>query len=667
MKTLLYPRLAATNLRKNAKAYLPYLLTCIFTCAMFYIMDSLSRNQGLNNTIGSATVEYTLSLGRNVIAVFAVIFLFYTNSFLTKNRKKEFGLYGILGMEKKHLARVLLWESLYVLAISLALGLLAGVLLDKLMYLAISKLLKTQIALGFYLSRQAMLDTLLLFAGIFLLIFLHSLRLISLSKPIELLRGGNTGEKEPKANWLFAVLGVLCLAGGYYIAVTVKNPLSALTLFFIAVLLVIAGTYLLFTSGSIAFLKLLKKNKRYYYKTNHFISVSGLLYRMKQNAVGLANICILSTMVLVMVSATASLMLGTEEILLRRYPNDLSVCADNASPSEKQAVSELIHETANEQNLVIEREAAYEHLQFMAMYDGKQEFLVKAENDLIQLSDVYNLCFLTAEDYTRCTGTPLSLAENEVALWSGRQPYRHETFRLFGTDYTVKQRVETFIRNGNMASDMVPSYGIVVKDASVLQKLDEKQREVYGEHLSKPEFYCGVDLACEPEEKIAFYQTLNQRLEENAQSWASSCRLECRESRRKGIYQLYGSLFFVGIFLGLLFTVAAVLLIYYKQVSEGYGDQSRFAILQQVGMSKQEVKGSIHAQILIVFFLPLVTAGIHTAFAFPILKKILAVFMLSNQTLFILCTIGTFLLFALIYAAVYALTARVYYKIVRTA
>ena len=371
MRGILYPKLAFENIKKNSQSYVPYMLTCVLTVAMYYIMKSLSMNKGLVNLMGEAEVAYTLKLGTHVIEIFSFIFLFYTNSFLMKNRKKEFGLFNILGMEKKHIARIIAWENIYVTVISLAAGFGAGILLDKLMYVILLRILGAEIALGFYISEKAIIHTAVLFGILFFLIFLNALRMIHLSKPIELLKGGNTGEKEPKAKWLAALLGILCLGGGYYIAVTVKNPVTALTLFFGAVLLVIAGTYLTFTAGSIALLKILKANKRYYYRTNHFISISGMLYRMKQNAVGLANICILCTMVLVMISSTSSLMIGSEDILNKRYPMQINIYQILGDENDREKMVELVHSKADEADIEITAEKDCLYLEFAVVFDGK--------------------------------------------------------------------------------------------------------------------------------------------------------------------------------------------------------------------------------------------------------------------------------------------------------
>ena len=341
-------------------------------------------------------------------------------------------------MEKKHIAKVIAYENLYIVIISIGLGFLTGILLDKLMYLIIAKIVKAEIALGFYISKEAVLHTIILFGILFLLILLNSLRMIHLSKPIELLKGGNVGEKEPKAKWFIALLGLGCLGAGYYISLTVENPVSALKLFFIAVILVIAGTYLLFTSSSIAFLKLLKKNKGFYYKTNHFISVSGMIYRMKQNAVGLANICILSTMVLVMVSSTASLIIGTEDLIMNRYPYEIAVYSDEGNSENNEKILNIVKEVTKKENKNIKNEIKYSSLGFTAVFDDKDTFTLSNDYNLDNINNFKNLFFITAEDYSNFIGRNVKLADDEVIIYSNREKYneKKDYFKLFGKDLT---------------------------------------------------------------------------------------------------------------------------------------------------------------------------------------------------------------------------------------
>lgn len=663
MSVTFYPKLAASNIRKNGKTYFPYILTCIFTIAMYYIMKSLSMNKGLDNMFAGNHAAYILKLGSNVIAIFSFIFLFYTNSFLTKKRKKEFGLLNILGMEKKHIAKVIGFESIYVIVISLVGGIGTGMLLDKLMYVAIARLIKTDFSLGFYISWEAVAYTLILFGILFYLIFLNSLRMIHLSKPIELLKGGNMGEKEPKAKWFIALLGVVCLGAGYYFAVTVKNPITALLLFFVAVILVIIGTYFIFTAGSIAFLKILKKNKRYYYKTNHFISISGMMYRMKQNAVGLANICVLSTMVLVMVSSTASLIIGTDEIIYERYPYQLEIGQQMGEKEEFEKLKNAVRDIAEKENIEITSEVSYSNIQFQMIREGDTFRGADDYDDFSKIDNVCNIFAITAEDYSAYTDNEASLSDDEIILWTNGKKYKSDHIIIFGKNYKITAVTDDFIDNVDVNEQICPTFGIVVKGHSTIKELYAEQEKIYGKNASEIEHIYGIDIEGNADTQTSFSDTILKNIKKY--EGCNLSLLNCRETQKKDIYTLYGSLFFLGIFLGLLFIMATVLIIYYKQISEGYDDKSRFEIMQKVGMSQHEVKSSIHSQVLTVFFMPLILAGIHTAFAFPIVRKILAMLQLTNVKLFAVCTGCSFLAFALIYGIIYLLTARVYYKIVK--
>lgn len=663
---MMYPRLAFDNIRKNARTYIPYILTCSFTIAMFYIMKSLSLNKGIENVQGGSTILTMLELGTYIIAIFVCIFLFYTNSFLMKNRKKEFGVFNILGMEKRHISKLVGFESLYAAVISFALGIFIGVILDKLMFILILKIMKSEIPLGFHISKGAILSTVILFGILFTLIFLNSLRMIHLSKPIELLKGGNTGEKEPKAKWLLALMGIICLGAGYYIAVTVKNPLKALTLFFVAVILVIVGTYLIFTAGSIALLKILKANKKYYYKTNHFISVSGMIYRMKQNAVGLANICILSTMVLVTLSPTVAMIVGVEDIIMQRYPYQLEFNAYSIDEDKYQGIVDIVDETAKEENIKITEQVIYSSLQFSALYTGGDEFFFGDDtSDMSMLDNVYELNFITAKDYSAFIGKEITLNDDEVIFYSDRVKYNKDSFKLFGKTYNIKEHTDKYIRSGLMASDICPSFGIVVKDISTLKDLQKEQAKVYNDASSNIVSCCKLNIDGDAETQVALNDKIWKKMESYIHENDISYYTECREEGRESAYGLYGGLFFLGIFLSVLFTIAAVLIIYYKQISEGYNDKKQFEIMQKVGISEHEVKKSIHSQVLTVFFLPLITAGIHTVFSFPIIRKILSMMNLTNTNLFVISGICVFIAFAVIYAAIYLMTAKVYYKIVK--
>lgn len=665
MNVLFYPKLALTNIRKNARNYVPYILTCIFTVAMYYMLNSLSLNKEIEKTVyGGENMTHILKFGTVIIAGFAFIFLFYTNSFLIKNRRKEFGLFNILGMEKRHIARINFFESIFVAVTSLAGGITAGIILDKLMYLLAAKLMNAEVSFGFYISPEPIKNTLLLFGILYLFIYLNSVRLIHLSKPAELLKGGNIGEKEPKAKWFAAMLGIACLGSGYYIAVTVKNPLKALTLFFIAVILVIVGTYLLFSAVSIAFLKILKNNKKYYYQTSHFISVSGMMYRMKQNAVGLSNICILSTMVLVVVSSTTSLITGVEGIIQNRYPYQIQLKFSTTDKETINKTDNIIRETTEKNNYRITEMQTYENLEFAAIYKGGNKFTVGAveeENDFNDLDAVHWLYFITEKCYMENGGEKIDLADDEIILYRGKNKFNEDSFELFDKQYKIACFADQFMMEDAILSDITPAFGIVVKNTDVLKELEKKQKEVYGKNASSLNTYFLFDTDAKAEDTVGLYSQVSKALADNNIAFSGNCK----ESERISSYGVFGGLFFIGIYLGLMFTVATVLIIYYKQISEGMDDKERFEIMQKVGMSESEVKGSIRSQVLTVFFMPLITAGIHTAFSLPIVRKILLMFSMNDLKLFIVCNICSYLAFALIYTIVYIFTAKVYYRLIR--
>ena len=626
---------------------------------MFYIICSLAHNQGLVNLIGGDTINYTMGLGCWVVGIFAAVFLFYTNSFLMKRRKKEFGLFNILGMEKKHLSKVIAVETLYIVLISLTAGIGLGIVLDKAMYLLIVRWMGGSIPLGFYISRVSIVTTLILFAAIFFLIFLNSLRQIHLAKPIELLRGGSVGEKEPKTKWIMAILGVACLAGGYIIAVVSENPMVAVFSFFIAVILVIVGTYLLFTAGSIALLKLLRKNKGYYYKPTHFTSISGLIYRMKQNAVGLANICILSTMVLVMLASTSSMMIGMEDMVRTRYPYDIMVYTRKNSDAQQEAVRQEAEEIVASRDVAMTDSVSYVYLNFSAVRQG-DIFRTDQEATAADLNNICNLVFVPLADYNRTAGTDYQLADGEVLLYSNRSKLPADSFTLFGRQYTVAGRLPDLLANGAIASNAADTHFMVVKDMEEIQRLYGEQKQAYGDNASPVRFCYGFNMDGDITAQLSVYQDMQARLNGEARNYT----IESRADSRTGFTAIYGGLFFIGIFLGSLFIMATILIIYYKQISEGYDDKERFAIMQKVGMSHGEVKRSIHSQIMTVFFLPLLMAGVHVAFAFPIISRILLALNLSNLSLFVWCTVGCFLVFTLVYSLIYAITAKAYYRIV---
>lgn len=656
MNNHFFSKLAATNLKKNSKSYIPYILACIVTVAMFYIVKSLSLNPGLEKMIGSDTLTYLMFLASIGVALFAVVFLFYTNSFLVKNRKKEFGVFNILGMEKSHLVKILGWENLYVAVISLTAGLILGIALDKAMFLLIVQVIGADIVLGFFVSSEAILTTLLLFAAIFFLVFVNSARQIQIASPVELLSAGKVGEKEPKTKWLIAVLGLFSTVAGYIIAVTVGTPKTAIGKFFVAALLVAVGTYLLFTAGSIALLKMLRKNKRYYYKANHFVSISSMVYRMKQNAVGLATICVLSTAVLIMLSSTSSLMIGMKDVINTRYPYDFVVYSYEQTEERAEASFLQIQELQKKLGLNVTQEMQYSYLPVMLQNENDAFF---APSD-VETDNLVNLIIVSLTEYNALTGTDIELQNNEALLFLNHGPFNYSTLHVFDSEYQVKEKLSDFLGSGIFASDIANSYFLVVQDTE-MQKLYEEQKEILRDFSVERCYFYGFDMDASQEDQQAFIDAVFDIYTKNEYSGTMESRLEARDN----YIALYGGFFFIGIFLGVLFVMATVLIMYYKQISEGYDDKQRFEIMRKVGLSQQEIKKAIHSQTLTVFFLPLVMAEIHTVFALPMMIKLLALFNLYNESLYLNCTVVCYVIFAVIYMVTYSLTAKTYYKIVR--
>lgn len=659
MNKFFYPKLAASGLNKNRRLYIPYLLTCMFTVAMFYIVKSLSLNPGLSDMVGDTTMTFTMDFGCVVIGLFALIFLFYTNSFLMKQRKKEFGLFHILGMEKRHLYHLLAWENLYATISTLAAGLLVGIAMDKAMFLLVSRMVGGKIPLGFFLSKRAVVETVVLFLGIYAFIFLNALRQIKTASPIDLLHAGNVGEKEPKAKWLIAIVGLLCTGAGYYLAITTENPVTSLSLAFVAVILVVIGTYLLFTAGSITLLKILKNHKGYYYKTRHFISISGMIYRMKQNAVGLANICILSTGVLLMVACTTSLMVGMEDIIRSRYPNQFALYTDDENLDTAREAVDAVKQLQKESGIEVTKEMEYRYLAFSSILQG-DTFCVTREGNLTDMDAIQNLMFVPLEDYNKAAGEEKELKPGEVLLYSNRAAYEYPSMKIFDQKYVVKERLKSFPGNGIIAANIANTQFLVMPNMEDIQELYKKQKEVFTDIAGKIRIYYGFDTRAGEEEQKEFQKAVYDVMAKQGYHGNVESSVEARQ----GFMGLYGGFFFIGIFLGLLFVMATVLIIYYKQISEGYDDKERFAIMQKVGMSREEVRASIRSQVLTVFFLPLITAGIHVAAAFPMFNKILIIMNMENTEMYAVCTGICFLVFAAMYVMIYSVTARTYYRIV---
>lgn len=693
-----YTRLAGQGMLKNGRVYLPYILTCIGMVMMYYIVCALQTSTALETMRGGRTVQEIMSLGQIVIGFFSLLFLLYTNSFLLKRRKKEFGLYNILGMSKLNLARVLLLETILSAVLAVVSGLGLGILFNKLAELSLSQLLSSGPSMVFEISPAAIISTLKLFSLIFLLLLANALRQVHMARPVELLRAPNFGERPPRANWLLALLGLILLGAAYFMAVTIKDPLAALALFFIAVIMVIIATYLLFIAGSVALCRLLQKNKRFYYQTKHFVSTGNMLFRMRRNGAGLASICILSTMVLVMLSTTGCLFWGKESALRERFPQDIIFSIEDLyyPPNKAEAVER--QELASRQLYVpiyreiIEAEQArrgwqpaqvldFHHLSAVVHAESSQltfdQAAMEQAESMLQLKGFYWAHFIPLEDYNRSQNAALELQADEVFVCENpAAPYTWNTLSLPQAaglpEFKVKSLVPELPKVGISNTAIMPDLWIVVPDMQTLQEICTVQQQAY-EQASVLKWYYGFNLPenaspAEGSEMVAavWNQVDQLKLQAEASDEPSPPYLHYSEinSERDWYYSMNSGLFFLAIVLTLVFVAGALLIMYYKQLLEGYEDQAGFGILRKVGMTDREIRSSVNWQTLVLFFLPLVIAGVHLAFAFNMLLKLLLAFGLSNPAMLAQISATCYLIFALLYIAAYLVTSRVYYRIV---
>ena len=666
----IFSRLAKQNIRNNKSTYIPYMITCIFCIAMIYMMEFLRDCPTLDQAVRQADeVRMIVFTGEIVVEIFCIIFLIYSNSFLMKRRQKEIGLYNILGLERNHIGIVMFLETIITSIGSLAGGIAAGIIGSKLALLLLLKLLHIPSVLGFYISVKGIFTCLFMFGIIFLMILFLNLAKIHLSRPVELLRGNNTGEKEPAAKWLMALIGFICLGAGYYLAVTTESPIKAITIFLLAVILVMAGTYLLFTAGSIVILKFLRRRKSFYYRTGNFISISGMLYRMKQNAIGLASICILSTGVLLMIAMTVSIYFGMNDIMLNRYPYDVDMSVTSISEEECQTAIEAFEKAIADNKVPVEKSVEEIYLDIVCSKNGDQ-ILIKPANTIRNSDSVLVLSLLDQAEYERLTGISANLNDGEIFAWYP-SAVQKDSVTVDETEFTVKKWLD---KNPlTCGEDAVSDNAVLVVTDEDFKKFDEMRTEMYKGVSSAPAgedltLHLGLDITGSETDKIDFGTPVmevvkdlkkNGGLSEN--SWITS---GIRQQEYESYYADNGSLLFIGIFLGSLFLMGTAMIIYYKQISEGYEDQKRFEIMQKVGLSRREVRSSVRRQILMVFFLPLLMAMLHITMAFPMIRRLLLLFGMTNTKLFIGCTAGTVLIFAVVYGLIYLMTARSYYHIV---
>ena len=658
---MFYLKLASTNLKKNHRGYLPFLISMLFLVAINTMTQVFVNNEGMRALPGGDSASSMFGLGHIVIIIFTVIFSFYTNSFLLKQRKKELGLYNILGLGKRELYQLMIWESFLSFFIVLITGLITGVVLSKLAFLVLRRLISVGNEFVFQLLPESLGFVSLLFLGIFFLLLLINCWQIKKTNPISLLHGSKKGEQEPKARWIIAILGLVFLGSGYGIAVTIDSPISALTLFFVAILLVILGTYCLFMAGSIALLKLLKRNERFYYKTNHFISISSMMHRMKQNAAGLASICILSTMVLVTAATTGSLFFGQKDVENTRYPRDVMIstvqqpekvkAAIEAVSAEKQApITKQVYLTSTKSIMFQPKNGNYQLTPLEDFYNSKS-------------ATIALISFMTAQEYAKHTDETVNLKDDEIYFYPVSGDVDGNQLKLEDQKFKIKKRINKF-PGINQQIELTDSFVVILANQSVLEQCLSDwfpKKAVAAENYPEYNFMFNTDLK-EKEKQIDFAQTLRNQL--NQQLGDSQVRIVDKYTFVSENKIFTGGFFFLGIIFGATFILATALIIYYKQISEGIDDRERFEILQKVGMSHREVKKVIRSQVMMVFSFPLVVAVIHLGFAFPLIKKLLVLFGLVNWKLFLLVCVIVTVIFAILYFVVYRLTARSYYQLV---
>lgn len=668
----LYFKLAKTNLSNNKPFYIPYIISSIITVAMLYMMSFLSDNKGLNKIMGADSLAIIFRLGVGIIVIFSYIFLFYTNSFIIKRRKKEIGVYNILGMEKRHLSKVLFVETIYSAIISLVCGIIVGIAFSKFILMVLYGIIGIHKTVEFFVNIHGIILCVVSFGILFLLTFLYNFMQIKLANPIELLRGTSVGEREPKTKIFMTIVGVVCLAIAYYIAITTENPLKVLTLFFVAVLLVIIGTFALFTAGSIALLKLLRNNKKFYYNKRHFMAVSGMLYRMKQNAAGLASICILSTMVLVVISTTVSMYVGIQDELMARYPNDVCVTVDYNSVIDKSSeIEKAIFDEID--SAEVKNKKAFSYL---SVFVGQKGDNFTTDKEHLSFQNSYLFYILSKDDFIKRDNSfkdkigNISKGEAVVVL---NKKYDKKDIKIFGKNYKVNKSFEHMEDNDLYMISTLNGLGYIILDNDEsVQELYDMQEKMLGKGANYYTNKIRFDFKSgNKKQKAAAYKKIDNVVKKyfkenkNDKKEISSYWVESRQENEQNFYLLYGGLFFLGIFLGTMFLMVTVMIIFYKQITEGYDDRERYQILEKVGMSSREVKDTIKSQIRIVFVLPIFAAAVHVTAAFPMVNRILKMLNLNNEKLFAGCLAATIIVFAVIYYLVFKVTSRAYYKIVK--
>lgn len=671
MRINVYPKLAWEGIRKNKRLYVPYIAMGALMVMMFYLLRFLQDSPVIGVMRGAVTLSTVLPMGYAVIAIFSIIFLFYTNSFLIRQRYREFGLYNILGMNKQNVCMIMVWESIFVGSIAIVTGLAAGILLSKGAELVLFNLVHMDISFDLRISAVSVFYTITGYIIIYLILLLNSVIKVWFAKPLDLLKSNKVGEKMPKRTWVYAAVGMVLLGAAYYLAVSIKEPLTALMYFFLAVIMVIIGTYALFMAGSVVLCRILQKNKRYYYQPNHFISVSSMMYRMKRNGAGLASICILLTMVLVMLSSTTSLYFGIEDSLVGRYPHSVNVVVGFSDVEDLNSENlKKLYEAVRENSPEVKETDCYTVGGTSGLFSdqGINLDVTSVDVSMNDYEQVGTLQVMSLEEYNRLCDADETLNADECLLYANRITYDSDTFTIVdGASYKVKKMLDNCVKDGDLDSMMNPSMIMVVPDfEECLKTVSDFRTRTEGTVMAL-RWKCGYDVESteqETKEAEAIEESLARLSETKSVDGLIFYSVDSREDNRESFYDLNGSLFFLGIVLSTVFLLAAVMIIYYKQLSEGYEDYTRYEIMQKVGMTKQDIRKSINSQMLTVFFSPLLMAGLHLCFAFPFLWKIMMMFGLNNRTLIIAITVICYIIFGIFYAVVYKITSNLYFHIV---
>lgn len=671
MRINVYPKLAWEGIRKNKRLYVPYIAMGALMVMMYYLLRFLQDSPVIGVMRGAVTLSTVLPMGYAVIAIFSIIFLFYTNSFLIRQRYREFGLYNILGMNKQNVCMIMVWESIFVGGLAIVTGLAAGILLSKGAELVLFNLVHMDISFDLRISAVSVFYTITGYIIIYLILLLNSVIKVWFAKPLDLLKSNRVGEKMPKRTWVYAAVGMVLLGAAYYLAVSIKEPLTALMYFFLAVIMVIIGTYALFMAGSVVLCRILQKNKRYYYQPNHFISVSSMMYRMKRNGAGLASICILLTMVLVMLSSTTSLYFGIEDSLVGRYPHSVNVVVGFSDVEDLNSENlKKLYEAVRENSPEVKETDCYTVGGTSGLFSdqGINLDVTSVDVSINDYEQVGTLQVMSLEEYNRLCDADETLNADECLLYANRITYDSDTFTIVdGSSYKVKKMLDNCVKDGDLDSMMNPSMIMVVPDfEECLKTVSDFRTRTEGTVMAL-RWKCGYDVESteqETKEAEAIEESLARLSETKSVDGLIFYSVDSREDNRESFYDLNGSLFFLGIVLSTVFLLAAVMIIYYKQLSEGYEDYTRYEIMQKVGMTKQDIRKSINSQMLTVFFSPLLMAGLHLCFAFPFLWKIMMMFGLNNRTLIIAITVICYIIFGIFYAVVYKITSNLYFHIV---